>query len=359
MNIICVGLSHKTAVLEVRERFAVPESGLSDTGRRFMEIEGVEEAAILSTCNRVEFYAAGREVVSGFAALDQFMLEHSGLRADHLEALYRLDFPHSVRHLYRVASGMDSMVLGETEILGQVKRAYKSASAEGLTSRVLNRLFQKAFSVAKHVRTKTRINRGSISVGSVAVDLAEKIFGRLNNCKVMIIGAGETGERTARSLISRGAKSIIVSNRSIERAEALAAEMGGKAIRFDNWESEFTGLDILIASTAAPHAVLTWEKLKPIMAARKDRPLFIIDIAVPRDVEPEVNQIENVYLYDIDSLREIADRSLESRKRELTACEEIIERHADEFDRWLRRVEFRSGGTDSATAERSVRISQT
>jgi glutamyl-tRNA reductase len=226
-------------------------------------------------------------------------------------------------------------VLGETEILGQVKKAYQAAQASGATSRNLNKLFQRAFNVAKEVRTKTSITRGAVSVGSAAVELAEKIFGDLGACKVMVLGAGETAEMTARALQSRGARAIFVSNRTYERAAALAEMLGGKAIHFDEWEKEFDGLDILIGSTGAPHAVVTAPKLLPLMGRRQDRPLFCIDLAVPRDFEPAVNELEGVYLYDIDALQGIAEQSMEVRRQELTRCEEMIERHVVEFREWL------------------------
>src|SRR6185436_10099256 len=194
-------------------------------------------------------------------------------------------------------------VLGETEILGQLKQAYDLALKHRHTGGRLNKIFQRAFNVAKHIRTSTNIQRGSVSVGSAAVELAEKIFASLDDRHVMVIGAGDTSEKTARALLSRGARSIIVSNRSFERAEQLASELGGRAIRFDDWAREFAEIDIVISSTAAPHYVLDRTTLSPLMRLRKNKPLLLIDIAVPRDIEPEVNFLENVYLYNIDDLQ--------------------------------------------------------
>jgi glutamyl-tRNA reductase len=216
------------------------------------------------------------------------------------------------------------MVLGETEILGQLKRAYETALRHQHTGGVLNRAFQKAFQVAKQVRTQTNIQRGSVSVGSVAVELAEKIFSHLPDHPVMIIGAGETGEKTARALLSRGARSIIVSNRTHERAVALARELGGRAARFEDWAEEFARIDILISGTAAPHCLLDRQRLEPLMKARKNRPLLLIDIAVPRDIDASVNFLENVYLYNIDDLQAIADDYLRQRREEIARCEAII-----------------------------------
>jgi glutamyl-tRNA reductase len=230
------------------------------------------------------------------------------------------------------------MLLGETEILGQVKQAYADAFGLGSTSRHLNKLFQHAFRVAKTVRSETKITHGPTSLGAVAVELAEKIFGNLTGCKAMILGAGETSERTARSLLSRGVQSILVSNRTYERAARLAAEIGGVAMRFDEWQNVFSEVDILISSTGAPHSVLTKEKLAPLIKKRRQHPLFLIDLAVPRDIEPSVNELEGVFLYDIDSLENIARQSLEIRHQELSCCEALIEQQVHNFVGWLRRA---------------------
>jgi glutamyl-tRNA reductase len=223
---------------------------------------------------------------------------------------------------------MDSMVLGETEILGQLKKAYDLALQHHHTGARLNKAFQRAFHVAKHIRTETNIQRGSVSVASVAVELAEKIFSSLSDRAVLVIGAGETSEKTARALLSRGARSIIVANRSHERAVALAGEFGGRAVQFDDWAGEFEKIDIAISSTSAPHHILDRAKLEPLLKARQQRPLLLIDIAVPRDIDPEVNYLENVYLYNIDDLQAIADGYLKQRKEEIARCEAIISEKA-------------------------------
>ena len=238
--------------------------------------------------------------------------------------LYTLAEPQSLHHLFKVACGMDSMVLGETEILGQFKKAYELAFQHKHTGARLNKAFQRAFHVAKHIRTETNIQRGSVSVASVAVELAEKIFNSLGDREVLVIGAGETSEKTARALLSRGARSIIVANRSHERAVALAKEFGGRAVQFDDWAGEFEKIDIAISSTSAPHHILDRAKLEPLMKLRQQRPLLLIDIAVPRDIDPEVNFLENVYLYNIDDLQAIADGYLKQRKEEIARCEQII-----------------------------------
>src|SRR5580692_5516175 len=300
MNIFCCGISHQTANVEVRERFAIPDSALADSLARLAQVPNVQESVLLSTCNRTEFYIVTPD--SQLAVEPLFHDFYGPLDVSESQHLFRLPTLPSVRHLYRVASGLESMVLGETEIFGQVKRAYETATRSGTTGRILNRLFQRAFHVGKHVRSATAITRGSVSVGSVAVDLAMQIFGNLAGSKVMVLGAGETSERTARSFQSRGAKQLFVSNRSYDKAVALAEAMGGRAIRFDDWEQEFRDLDILVSSTAAPHAVVTRAKIEPILRMRRDRPLFIIDLAIPRDVEPTVPELDDVYVYDLDSL---------------------------------------------------------
>jgi glutamyl-tRNA reductase len=335
MNILCAGINHHVAPVDVRERLAVPNHEVADVLAGIKSIDGLTEAVVVSTCNRVEIYAASICPERALEGIRGYLETRTGISAP----LYHHDTPRSVRHLFRVASGLDSMVLGETEILGQVKQAYATAAGAGATSRTLNRLFQNAFRVAKSVRTDTQITRGATSVGSVAVELAGRIFGDLNHRRVMVLGAGETSERTARSLVSRGVKTVIVSNRTFDRAAQLAGEIGGMAIHFDHWQNEFPDVDILISSTAAPHPIVTREKLEPMMRQRSGRPLFIIDLAVPRDVEPTVNKLDGVFLYDIDSLQEIAKRSMAVRQREIEHCERIIDSQVTDFIGWLRRAQ--------------------
>src|SRR6202163_840265 len=276
MSIFCFGLSHQTAAVDVRERFAIPESALPEALARLKSMPGLTEGLIVSTCNRTEFYVTGEFRDSSAAAFfENFYRDF--LTGDETH-LFRLWANHCVRHLFQVVSGLQSMVVGETEIFGQVKRAYEFATGAKTTGKLLNRLFQKSFQVGKQVRSSTAITRGSVSVGSVAVDLAEQIFGDLDGCKIMILGAGETSEKTAKAFRSRGAEQIFVSNRSFERAQALATMTGGRAIHFEDWEQEFRDLDILVSSTAAPHAVVTRAKIEPMLRMRRDRPLFIIDL---------------------------------------------------------------------------------
>jgi glutamyl-tRNA reductase len=236
-----------------------------------------------------------------------------------------------VRHLLSVASGMDSMVLGETEITGQVKQAYLAAQGAGLTGRVLNRLFQKAFQTAKEIRTRTGIGRGSTSVGSVAVELAEKVFGGdLTRQSVMIVGAGKMGEACVRHLAKKGVRSVLVANRSLERAQLLAQEFGGRALTLDGLIGALAEADIVVSSTGSPETVLQREAVAAAMQARRNRPLVLIDIAVPRDIDPAVQQVPNVYLHDIDDLQSIVQENVRSRAQELALCQRIIEEHAAE-----------------------------
>ena len=332
MNIVCAGVNHRNATLEIREKFAVTSQELEQTLACIRKIDGLAGAVIVSTCNRVEYYTASICPIRVIGGLRDFLQERTGGSED---SLYTHDSPASVRHLFRVASGLDSMVIGETEILGQLKQAYAAATGFGATTRHLNRLFQHAFRVAKQVRSETEITRGATSVGAVAVDLAGKIFGDLSGLTVMILGAGEISERTARSLVSRGVKTVIVANRTFDRAARLAGEIRGLAVHFENWQSVFEKVDILICSTAAPHPVVTREKLEPLLATRNGRPVFIIDLAVPRDAEPSVNDLDNVYLYDIDSLEHVVRQSLEVRQAEVVRCEKMIDQHVGEFVGWM------------------------
>ena len=325
MPIVVIGLSHHSSPVTVRERFAFPEARIPAALQLLREQHLVDEAVILSTCNRVEIYAATTLAPElAFDELRTFLVTCHDYRDPITDEIYMLAEPESVEHLFRVACGLDSMVLGETEILGQLKKAYEVALGHRHTGSRLNKAFQRAFNTAKLVRTQTSIQRGSISVGSVAVELAEKIFATLDGRHVLVIGAGDTSEKTARSLLSRGAGSIVVANRSPERAEALAQSLGGRAVGFDDWSKEFQTIDIVVSSTSAPHHILDRAKLEPLMKLRKNHPLLLIDIAVPRDIDPEVNLMPNVFLYNIDDLQTIAEDYLKQRKEEIVRCESII-----------------------------------
>lgn len=331
MNLICLGLNHKTAPVEVREKLSLGDKHLGEAIEEVLGIEGIQETVVLSTCNRMEIYAVAHVAGGAATRLAGYMREHFGLSVAESAAFYLHEGTEAARHLFRVASGLDSMVLGETEIFGQVKKAYHAAHGSRATAKMLNKLFQRSFQVGKMVRSSTNIGQGATSVGSVAVDLAEKIFGDLKECQVMIIGAGEMSRATAQSLLSRGARSIFVSNRSYDRAVELAREMEGVAIHFDDWLAAIPKVDIMITSTSAPHTFIHPEGVSEAMRLRRGRPLFVIDIAVPRDVDPAVNEIEGVYLYDIDSLEAIAAEGRGRREKQVAACERLI---AEELRSW-------------------------
>jgi glutamyl-tRNA reductase len=327
MNLFCVGLSHHSADIETLERF-----GGNVEIDCLLKDSGCAEALLLATCNRVEIYGASEARISTLdvaRCLDRRIASHASSES---APFYRYEGDQCVRHLFRVSCGIDSMVIGETEILGQAKKAYEAARSNGSAGRHLHRLFQRAFRVAKYVRTHTEITRGAVSVGSVAVDLAQKIFGNLRTCKVLVLGAGETSEKTARALVSRGVWDLRISNRSGERAENLAQLTAARVVPFDTWSTECREVDILITSTSSEAPLLSRMKLEPMLRERIDRPLFIIDIAVPRNVDPDVDALDAVYLYDIDSLQSIAEQSLATRREQIAAAEQIIAQHVAEFD---------------------------
>jgi glutamyl-tRNA reductase len=325
MSVVVIGLSHRSAPVELRERFAFAGPKIPEVLRQLREAGLVTEGVVLSTCNRVEIYAATTLTpTDAFAAMKNFLVAHHAFDGTLGDELYTFAEPHSLQHLFKVAAGLDSMVIGETEIFGQLKDAYELAFAHKHTGARLNKAFQRAFNVAKHIRTETNIQRGSVSVMSAAVELAEKIFSSLAQHEVLVIGAGETSEKTARALQSRGVKKIAVTNRSPERAAALAAELGARTVPFEQWPDEFERIDIAVSSTAAPCHILDRTTLEPLMRRRKQRPLLLIDIAVPRDIDPAVNELENVYLYNVDDLKAIADEYLKLRHEEVVRCEKII-----------------------------------
>jgi glutamyl-tRNA reductase len=325
MSVIVVGLSHRSAPVELRERFAFAESKIPDALQQLRESGLVTEGVVLSTCNRVEIYAATPLApAEAFAKIRNFLVEHHAYDGTLGDELYTFAEPDSLHHLFKVAAGLDSMVIGETEIFGQLKKAYDLAFQNKFTGARLNKAFQRAFNVAKHIRTATNIQRGSVSVMSAAVELAEKIFTSLARHEVLVIGAGETSEKTARALQSRGVSRITVTNRSPERAAALAAELGARTVPWEQWPEEFARIDIAVSSTAAPHHILDRAKLEPLMKRRHYRPLLLIDIAVPRDIDPAVSEIDNVYLYNVDDLKAIADEYLKLRHEELHRCHQII-----------------------------------
>jgi len=325
MPIVVIGLSHHSSPVEVRERFAIDAKRVPELLQTLRSSGKVDEAVILSTCNRVELYAVtATDAHQSCADLKQFLHEVQECSDPFHEHFYHHVEPDSLRHLFRVACGMESMVLGETEILGQLKQAYELARQQHHTSGCLNKAFQRAFNVAKQIRTNTNIQRGNISVASVSVQLAERIFEKLKGQQVLVIGAGDTSEKTLRALVSRGVTKVLVTNRTMEKAEALAAEHNGRAIPFEDWPDALREADIVISSTSAPDYVIDQKRLSPAMKQRRNRPLLLIDIAVPRDIDPDVNRMNDVYLYNVDDLQTIANDHLGHRKAEMERCEAII-----------------------------------
>ena len=323
MKVFVAGLSYKTAPVELREKLAVSPSTLRCSGCRLKIGGDLDEVVLLSTCNRVEVYGVAEKVNGNVHGLFRHLAPEV---VDFEPYLYVREGDEAVRHLFSVAGGLDSMVLGETEITGQLKHAYQTAQESKLTGRVLNRAFQTALQTAKEIRTNTQVGRGSTSIGSVAVDLAGKIFaGDLSDKTVMIIGAGKMGEACVRHLSKKGARSVLVSNRSFDRAVNLANEFGGRAIRFDGCLEAMAQADIVVSSTGSPQTILHREDVDRVMSARRNRPLFLIDIAVPRDIDPEIQHLDNVYLYNIDHLEKLVRENLRLREAELARCREIIE----------------------------------
>jgi len=322
MNLFVAGLSYKTTPVEVREQLAVHRSRLPCSGCRLKLAGNLSEVVLLSTCNRVEVYGVTPRLKGTVNALFQQL---SGSDFDFSPYLYFKEGDDAVSHLFSVASGLDSMVLGETEITGQVKHAYLAAQEARLTGKALNRIFQSALQTAKEIRTRTAIGRGATSVGSVAVELAERIFDRdLSEKVVMIIGAGKMGEACVRHLAKRGARTVLVSNRSLERAQQLASEFGGRAVSFDECRQALAIADIVVSSTGSPHTILHREDVASILSERRNRPLVLVDIAVPRDIDPAVQELNNVFLYDIDDLESIVRENTKCRAQELSQCQTII-----------------------------------
>jgi len=322
MKLFVAGLSYKTAPVELREKLAIHPSRLRCHGCRLKLGANLAEVVLLSTCNRVEVYGVTPKVNGNVHHLFQHLSTGSVDFAPHL---YLKEGAEAVQHLFSVVSGLDSMVVGETEITGQVKQAYLAAQEAKLTGRVTNRLFQTALAAAKEIRTQTNIGRGATSVGSVAVELAERIFDHdLSARTVMIIGAGKMGEACVRHLAKKGARSVLVSNRSYDRALNLATEFGGRAVCFDDCLQAMAEADIVVSSTGSPQTILHRADVASVMSARRNRPLFLIDIAVPRDIDADVDQLDNVYLYNVDHLEAIMRENVRMREQEFTRCQAIL-----------------------------------
>jgi glutamyl-tRNA reductase len=340
MNIAVVGLSHKTASVEIREKMSFPEAKLSDALMCMSRIDAVNENVLLSTCNRVEAYATVRDPEAGVEGLKSFFLEYHGLEGDkYLNSLYAYEGVDAIKHIFRVAASLDSMVVGEPQILGQLKDAYDHGLSKKTTGVVMNRLMKKAISVAKRIRNETKIAESAVSISFAAVELARKIFGDLDGKTVMLAGAGEMAELAARHLVNNGVKKVLVANRTYERALKLADEFDGEAVKYEDLADEMVRADILIASTGATDYIVNHADMSRVIKGRKNRPVFLIDIAVPRNLDPEINKIDNVYLYDIDDLESVVDSNIKERQKEAGLAEEIIEEEIDTFVAWMRSIE--------------------
>jgi glutamyl-tRNA reductase len=357
VKILLIGLSHKTAPLEVRERLAFTPATLRSALTHFdathsqAHLEDVREGIILSTCNRLEVYTIVRDPEVATAAILSFLSRSCDLAQDKLSNhLYTYQDEEAVQHLLRVASGLDSMVLGEPQILGQVTEAYQAALAQGAAGTVLSALFRAAIHTGKRARTETAISVNSVSVSSVAAKLAQRLLGELSERQALLIGAGEMAAIAVRALLKRGVSKIVVANRTYEKSVELARVWGGKAINFQQLPAALAAADIVITSTSAPHPILDKEILLPVIATRGQRPLFIIDIAVPRDVEPDVSEISTVHLVDIDGLQGQADQHASEREAEIPRVENIVTEEVAEFMDWFSSLE----ATSTITALRQM-----
>ena len=342
MHIVIIGLSHKTAPVEIREKLAFAPTAMERPLRQMLELATISEGLIVSTCNRVELCAVTKEPDAAIAELRRFLAEYHEVSPEEInENLFDYQGEEAIRHLFRVSSSLDSMVLGEPQILGQIKTAYGYAAEFKTAGLILNRFLHKAFSVAKRVRTETAIASNAVSVSFAAVELARKIFDRIDNKGVMIIGAGEMCELAARHFVANGISKVLVTNRTFERAEKLAAEFNGKAVPFDSFVDHLAEVDIIMTSTGAPNFILGKRQMEEVLKRRKNRPMFLIDIAVPRDIDPKVNDISNTYLYDVDDLQGVVQANLKERQKEAGKAEAIVEQEIGQFHLWLGNLEVK------------------
>ena len=336
MKLLITGVSHKTAPVEVRERLAFREETLPAALADLRAREGVAEAMILSTCNRVEILVTADDRYNPEAIVNEFLAGRKGVDCDEIEPhLYRREGREAIHHLFRVAASLDSMVVGEPQILGQLKTAYAAAKDSGALCGWMDGLLTRAFGVAKRIRSETGIGQMAVSVSYAAVELARKIFGTLNGRTIMIVGAGKMSELAARHLRRSGASHVFVTNRTHERAVEMAALFQGTPVEYTRFVSMLPEVDIVITSSGAPHYVLHKEEMQRVIAARRNKPMFLIDIAVPRNVEPSVNEIDNIFLYDIDDLQEVVNANLRERMKEAEHAEALV---ADEVERMMARL---------------------
>ncbi len=336
MKLLVTGLNHKSASVELRERVSFTEQELPDILKKLISIQEINELIILSTCNRTEFYIVTDEAEKVEKEVKLFINNTRSIDPDTLSAhMYTYTDRKAVEHVFRVASSLDSMVIGEAQILGQIKNAYKIASFNSTTGPILNRLMHRSFSIAKKVRTDTSIGFYSVSVSSVAVELAKKIFGLLSGKSIMLMGAGEMAEDAARYLRESGATELIVASRTFEHAAQLAEKLNGRAIEFEELYNQLLDLDIIICSTSADHYLITYDHMHKIMKGRQHKPLFFIDISVPRNIESSISDIEGVFLFDIDDLKGAANKNLKEREKASHEAETLIEEEVNKFINWI------------------------
>ncbi len=340
MELLVIGLNHNTAPIEIRECLAFPEDKLGEALSKVHALPSVKEDMIVSTCNRVEIYAATRETEKAVHDLKEFLCQYHGISLKEFEkSLYTHIGEEAVRHIFRVASSLDSMVLGEPQILGQIKDAYDISQQANTSGLILHRLLHRAFHVAKRVRTETKIAISAVSVSSVAVELAEKIFGTLEKKTVLLIGAGEMCELAARHLVAGGVERMLVTNRTYERAVSLAQEFSGEAIPFEDIPQGLKKADIVMSATNSPQYLIGHDQITKVMKDRRQKPIFFIDIADPRDIEPKVGDVENVYLYNIDDLQKVANENVKDREKEAQKAETLVHDEVVKFVTWYRSLD--------------------
>ncbi len=339
-ELLALGVSHKTAPLELRERLSLTEGRAVGALRELTEATGIHEAAAISTCNRAELYLVVSDSVDAESTALGVLTRQAEIRPTELLGhLYSLRSVEAARHLLRVTAGLDSMIVGEAEIQGQVKRAYELALVEGATGPILNRLFRGALTAGGRARQETGVSEKGLSIPSVAVELARRTLGDLGERRVLVIGAGETSELVARALLARGVATVFVANRHYDRAIGLAQRFDGTAVRFDELPEQLAAADIVVSATNSPHHIVERDELDDVMASRQGRPLLLVDIAVPRDVEPACREIAGVSLHDIDDVQQIVERNASGREAEAKLAERIIEGELDRFERWLASLE--------------------
>lgn len=337
MKLLISGLNHRTAPVEVRERLAFPVTRLPEALTELRHAPGVIEGLILSTCNRVEVAIAAEDEADPRRSIESFFVHQQGIDPDWLRPyLYEFEGQDAVRHIFRVAASLDSMVLGEPQILGQLKAAYATAKAEGMVHGYLDKVFTRAFSVAKRIRTETEIGASAVSVSYAAVELAKEIFGSLHHQKVMLIGAGKMSELAARHLRRSGVQQVLVTNRTPSRAEEVAAMVQGRIVAYEQFRTHLKEVDIVITSSGVPDFLLYKEDLRKVIDARRNRPMFLIDIAVPRNVDPAVNELDNIFLYDIDDLQKVVDANREGRQNEAVEADRIVTEEVEKLESWIR-----------------------